>query len=197
MNFSKLFSLYRISEKCSNGFGNFSAFFELWTIFWAVFRYRSGPNWVRGAWYGIFLIRLKPALRAGLINLISCTYLRLAISVVAREAGQVPRSRAVPSQAVDNSLQVKLAVRANWYTRILLIIFELIVFWVQMYINKFKFLGKNYQDSVLWVITIKKLFIIYSQSFKKAPANLYLEIRFNNVNFKKNLFHALIYFKNR
>ena len=27
-----------------------------------------GPNWVGGAWYGIFLIREKPALRAGLIN---------------------------------------------------------------------------------------------------------------------------------
>ena len=29
-----------------------------------------GPNWVGGAWYGIFLIREKPALRAGLIMII-------------------------------------------------------------------------------------------------------------------------------
>ena len=28
----------------------------------------QGPNWVGGAWYGIFLIREKPALRAGLIT---------------------------------------------------------------------------------------------------------------------------------
>ena len=29
----------------------------------------GGPNRVGGAWYGIFLIHEKPALRAGLINL--------------------------------------------------------------------------------------------------------------------------------
>ena len=27
-----------------------------------------GPNWVGGAWYGIFLIREKPALRVGLLG---------------------------------------------------------------------------------------------------------------------------------
>ena len=27
---------------CPNDFGHFSAFFELWTVFWAVFRYPSG-----------------------------------------------------------------------------------------------------------------------------------------------------------
>ena len=31
-----------MSEKCPIGFGHFSAFFELWTVFWAVFRYPSG-----------------------------------------------------------------------------------------------------------------------------------------------------------
>ena len=95
-----------MSEKWGNGFGHFSAFFELWTVFWAVFRYRSGKrkkikkdcSWYfflfpkkkhlalifgflkcvfpkctfsgpqlswRGC-YGIFLIRQKPMLRAGL-----------------------------------------------------------------------------------------------------------------------------------
>ena len=82
-----------MSNKWQSGFGHFSAFFELWTVFWAVFRYPSGklkknknPNidiWVPkmrffkmyifgvgGAWYGIFLIREKSALRAGLIKAI-------------------------------------------------------------------------------------------------------------------------------
>ena len=39
--------------------------------FWAVFRGKIhfwGPNWVGGAWYGIFLICEKPTLRAGLIT---------------------------------------------------------------------------------------------------------------------------------
>ena len=27
-------NIYRISEKWENGFGHFSAFFELWTVFW-------------------------------------------------------------------------------------------------------------------------------------------------------------------
>ena len=40
--FPKILSLYRISEKWPNGFGHFSAFFELWTVFWAVLRYPSG-----------------------------------------------------------------------------------------------------------------------------------------------------------
>ena len=31
-----------MSTKWESGFGHFSAFFELWTVFWAVFRYPSG-----------------------------------------------------------------------------------------------------------------------------------------------------------
>ena len=31
-----------MSEMCPHDFGHFSAFFELWTVFWAVFRYPSG-----------------------------------------------------------------------------------------------------------------------------------------------------------
>ena len=31
-----------MSEMCKSDFGHFSAFFELWTVFWAVFRYPSG-----------------------------------------------------------------------------------------------------------------------------------------------------------
>ena len=31
-----------MSTKWESGFGHFSAFFELWTVFWAVFRYPGG-----------------------------------------------------------------------------------------------------------------------------------------------------------
>ena len=33
-----------MSEKWGNGFSHFSAFVELWTVFWAVSRYRSGKR---------------------------------------------------------------------------------------------------------------------------------------------------------
>ena len=31
-----------MSEMCPHDFGHFSMFFELWTVFWAFFRYPSG-----------------------------------------------------------------------------------------------------------------------------------------------------------
>ena len=41
-----------------------------------------GPNWVGGAWYGIFFICEKPALRAGLIFLILIAILLLILTLI-------------------------------------------------------------------------------------------------------------------
>ena len=53
-----------------------------------------GLNWVRGAWYGIFFIHEKPALRAGLISKLSTTILiRLSQFVFPLEKKIAPISR--------------------------------------------------------------------------------------------------------
>ena len=56
-----------------NGFGNYLALFEIRKCVFPKCTF-LGPQLSRGgAWYGIFSIREKPVLRAGLINSI-CTY---------------------------------------------------------------------------------------------------------------------------